>query len=80
MPKKSTLMGTTIVADYLESVLLEIQYASDDIVNRAADPDASENDVEQSLLRALETARKVLEEALGVAQMNGVPKLAIEAA
>jgi len=73
-------MSTTIVADHLESVLLEIQYASENIANCAADPDASPDEVEQSLLQALETARRVLEGALSHAERNGMPKLAIDAA
>ena len=42
---------------------LEIQYASQNIANCAANPDASPDEVQQSLLQALETARRVLEGA-----------------
>jgi len=73
-------MSTTIVADHLESVLLEIEYASKDIADCAAKPGASRDEVEQTLLQALETARRILEGALNHAQQNGVSKLSIDAA
>ncbi len=73
-------MARTIVADHLEQLLLEIEYAAQDIADCAAKADASADEVEQSLLQALQTARRVLETALDHAQKNGVPKLAIDAA
>ena len=73
-------MPTTRVADHLESLLLDIQYASEDIAKCAADPEASADEVERVLLQALETARGVLEGALSHAERNGVPRLAIDAA
>ncbi len=72
-------MAATIVADYIESVLLEIEHASRDLADSAAKADSSPDEVEQALLQALETARRVLEGALDHAQKNGVPKLAIDA-
>lgn len=71
---------STIVADHVESLLLEIEYASNDIANCAARPDATQDEVEQTLLQALETARRVLAGALNHAQQHGVPNLAIDAA
>ena len=73
-------MSTTLIADHLESVLLEIDYASEGIANCAADPTVTPCEVEQSLMQALETARRVLESALLRAQQHGVPKLEIDAA
>jgi len=73
-------MSTTVIADHLESVLLELEYASQDIASCSANLQAPSSEVERSLLQALETARLVLENALSHAQQNGVPKLAIDAA
>lgn len=52
-------MTTTLVADHLESVLLEIQFASQDIARRAADPESSSYDVEKALLRFGNRAARV---------------------
>lgn len=71
-------MSTTLIADHIESLLLEMDFASRDIESCA--PHASADEVEGILLQALETARRALEEALDHAQENGVPKLSIEAA
>lgn len=73
-------MAATIVADHLESLLLEIDYASRGIASHAGRADASPDEVERSLIQALETARRVVESALDRAHEIGVPKLAIDAA
>ncbi|MCW2284311.1 hypothetical protein M2323_002140 [Rhodoblastus acidophilus] len=73
-------MSKTIVADHLESLLHEIEYAAKDIANCAAAPGMPPDEVERSLMQALATAKRVLETALEHAQDNGVPKLSIDAA
>lgn len=73
-------MSKTLVADHLESLLLEIEYASQNIANCAGRADASPSEVDEALVQALETARRTLESALNFADKNGVPRLSIDAA
>ncbi|MDR3448866.1 MAG: hypothetical protein P4M15_03815 [Alphaproteobacteria bacterium] len=73
-------MSTAIVADHLESVLHEIEYARSNIEKCAANPGVLAGEIEQSLVEALEAAHRILEGALSHAQQNGVPRLTIDAA
>jgi hypothetical protein len=70
-------MPSTLAADRLEYVIAEMRDAIGDIERRAADWRGSPGDLNEALLQALKTARKLLEDAQDGAEQEGVPRLAV---
>ncbi len=70
-------MASTIAADRLEYVLVELRDAIEDIVDREAQLREAPDDLHETLLKALQKARLILEEAQGVAEEHGIPRLSV---
>jgi tellurite resistance protein len=68
-------MSSTIAADRLEYVLVEMRTAVEDIERRGAEGREAPNELNEALLDALRKAREILEEAQSVAEANGVPPM-----
>jgi len=70
-------MASTIAADRLEYVLVELRDAIEEIEGREAQLREAPDVLRETLLAALKKARRILEEAQGVAEENGVPPLSV---
>jgi prefoldin subunit 5 len=70
-------MASTIAADRLEYVLVELRDAIDDIEGRQEQLREAPDALRETLLEALRKARRILEEAQDVAEENGVPRLSV---
>jgi prefoldin subunit 5 len=70
-------MPSTIVADRLEYVLVELHDAIAGIESRYGQLGAAPDALNEALLAALKKARDVLEEAQEIAEKKGVPRLRV---
>jgi len=70
-------MGSTIAADRLEYVLVELRDAIEDIEGRESQLREAPDLLHETLLDALKKARRILEQAQEVAEVNGVPPLSV---
>ena len=70
-------MASTIAADRLEYVLVELRDAIDDIEGREEQLREAPDALRDTLLEALRKARRILEEAQDVAEQNGVPRVSV---
>ena len=70
-------MASTIAADRLEYVLVELRDAIEDIEKRETQLREAPDDLRGTLLGALQKARLILEEAQGVAEEHGIPRLSV---
>jgi prefoldin subunit 5 len=70
-------MPSTIVADRLEYVLVELHDAIAGFESRDGQLGAAPDDLNEALLAALKKARDILEEAQEIAEEKGVPRLRV---
>jgi hypothetical protein len=70
-------MPSTIAADRLEYVLVELHDAIAGIESRDGRPGAAPDALTEALLAALKKARGILEEAQDIAEEKGVPRLRV---
>ncbi len=70
-------MTSTLAADRLEYVLAELQEAISNVEGAGSQGAADHEKLNDHLLEALKKAHAILEQAQGVAEAQGVRKLAI---